>query len=79
MVFNCEKVTDDGKEQAYSLAEVLEDYAVGVRYPSDDFEPTYDDAKETFNTAKKLKLIFEQKIADIENQKALKDTENNNT
>ena len=42
----------------YDLAEILEDYAVGVRYPADDFEPTADDAKTAYEAALKIGEFF---------------------
>lgn len=42
----------------YDLAETLEDYAVGVRYPADDFEPTADDAKTAYKAAIEIGEFF---------------------
>ncbi len=36
-------------------ADKLTDYAVEVRYPEDEFEPTLEEAKESFDIAKKIK------------------------
>lgn len=60
LISNKEKIT----EELYSLAEVLEDYADGVRYPGESFEPTYENAMEAFNTVKEIMLIFKQKISE---------------
>ena len=56
-----EQVTNE----LYSLAEILEDYAVGIRYPGNGFEPTYDDAMEAFNAVEKIRSIFQHKIERI--------------
>ena len=45
-------------DELHELAEALEDYAVGVRYPTDDFEPTADDAKTAYETALKIGEFF---------------------
>ena len=36
-------------------ADKLTDYAVEVRYPEDEFEPTLEEAKESFDIAKQIK------------------------
>ena len=43
-------------------ADKLTDYAVEVRYPEDEFEPTLEEAKESFDIAKKIKEFVLNKI-----------------
>lgn len=43
-------------------ADKLTDYAVEVRYPEDEFEPTLEEAKESFDIAKKIKEFVFNKI-----------------
>ncbi|NOR77416.1 MAG: HEPN domain-containing protein [Methanophagales archaeon] len=46
-------------------ADKLTDYAVEVRYPEDEFEPTLEEAKESFDIAKKIKEFVLNKITVI--------------
>lgn len=50
------------KEEIYTACELLEDYAVVIRYPADDFEPSAQDANEAFVSVLKIKVSFEPKI-----------------
>ena len=43
-------------------ADKLTDYAVEVRYPEDEFEPTFEEAKESFDIAKQIKEFVLNKI-----------------
>jgi HEPN domain-containing protein len=43
-------------------ADKLTDYAVEVRYPEERFEPTLEEAKESFVIAKKIKEFVSNKI-----------------
>lgn len=45
-------------DEIYDLAEILQDYAIGVRYPTDDFEPTPYDAKTAYEAALKIGDFF---------------------
>ncbi len=46
-------------------ADKLTDYAVEVRYPEDEFEPTLEEAKESFDIAKQIKEFVLNKITVI--------------
>jgi HEPN domain-containing protein len=43
-------------------ADTLTDYAVEVRYAEDEFEPTLEEAKESFDIAKQIKVFVLNKI-----------------
>ena len=45
-------------EEIYKVSELLESYAVLIRYPADGYEPTPDDAKEAYSSALRIKEIF---------------------
>lgn len=47
----------------YSAGELLEDYAVSIRYPVNDFDPTIQDAREAFEEALKVKEYLKGKLA----------------
>ena len=43
-------------------ADILTDYAVSVRYPDEQFEPTLEEAKEAFMIAEKVREFVLNKI-----------------
>lgn len=49
-------------EELYLLVEELESYAVGIRYPSDAFEPTKADAVKAYENAIKVQEIIHEKL-----------------
>jgi len=51
MINTKEKVS----EELYSIAELLDDYAVGIRYPGNCYEPTREDATNAYDAALKIK------------------------
>ena len=53
---------EEVEDEVYKVSELLEDYAVGVRYPADNFEPTIEDSKDAFNGALIIKQLYEEKI-----------------
>lgn len=48
--------------QMYSMTEVLESYAVEMRYPDDWYEPTEEEAKEAYSIAMKIRRYIFKKI-----------------
>lgn len=49
-------------DELYSMSEVLEGYAVGIRYPGDGVDPTKEDAQEAYSTALKIQQIMNRKL-----------------
>lgn len=56
---------EDVSDELYSIVEILEDYAVGIRYPGDSFEPTIEDATEAYNAAMRIKDIINDKVESL--------------
>jgi len=61
LITKCES-TDSEISVLKEKADKLTDYAVEVRYPEDEFEPTLEEAKESFDIAKKIKEFVLNKI-----------------
>lgn len=61
LITRCER--KDEKISAFKeKADKLTDYAVGVRYPEELFEPTLEEAKESFEIATKIKEFVLSRI-----------------
>lgn len=56
------KEADANFEMLRDYCLVLNDYAVEIRYPDDWFEPSIDDAKEAFATAKKVEDFIRERL-----------------
>ncbi|MCJ7578424.1 MAG: HEPN domain-containing protein [candidate division Zixibacteria bacterium] len=46
-------------------ADKLTDYAIEIRYPDDWYEPTFNEAKEAFTIARKIKEFIQNKITKV--------------
>ena len=65
-----ELITDcENKDKEISAfkeeSDKLTDYAIGVRYPEEPLEPALEEAKEAFETAKKIKRFVLSKLSKI--------------
>lgn len=49
-------------DEIYEMAEQLEDYAIGIRYPDDWLEPTLEEAKKLYKITKRLEEFIFNKI-----------------
>lgn len=49
-------------ENIYEQSELLENYAIEIRYPDDWYEPSIEDVKEAFNNAESIIAFFKDKI-----------------
>ncbi|GAH19992.1 unnamed protein product [marine sediment metagenome] len=54
---------DKISDQMYSMVEVLESYAVEMRYPDDWYEPTEHETREAYSIAIKIRKYILEKIA----------------
>ena len=61
MIAAREKVNAD----LYSIAELLDDYAIGIRYPGNCYEPTKEDATNAYDAALKIKDSLYLQIKNI--------------
>ena len=53
---------EEVSDELYDMLEKLEDYAVEIRYPDDWFEPTLEEAKESYEIVKQVKKFVLSKI-----------------
>lgn len=53
---------DKVSDQMYSIAEILESYAVEMRYPDEWYEPSEEEAKEAYSIAVKIREYILEKI-----------------
>lgn len=53
---------EDIGDKLYSYAEILEGYAVEIRYPDGSCEPTEGEAREAYKIAEEIKQIFIEKL-----------------
>lgn len=54
--------TDKVSEEMYQKAEVLESYAVEIRYPNDWYEPTMEDAHQAYEIALEFQRFICEKL-----------------
>ena len=54
---------EDVPDSLYEMAEQLDDYSVEVRYPDPGPEPTMDEARRAFETAKAMESLILKKLS----------------